>query len=181
MTRYKTARAKLPGASTTTAAALLGLGRTLLAEGKRRDALAPLQESLDMRRKLLPPEHPDIAASASALAQCSASLRTRVIPSVVTLLDHPMSDDNRPVTKLLEACRAGEDGAVDQLFPLVYEELRRLARRHLANERPGHTLAPTALVHEAYIRLVDVEIPWQDRQHFTQSPRRRCGEFWSIT
>lgn len=77
-----------------------------------------------------------------------------------------MPDDHQPVTRLLEACRGGDSAAAEQLFPLVYEELRRLARKHLANERPGHTLAPTALVHEAYLRLVDVEVPWQDRTHF---------------
>lgn len=77
-----------------------------------------------------------------------------------------MSDEHRPITKLLESYRAGDKESANQLFPLVYDELRRLASSHLSNERPGHTLAATAIVHEAYIRLVGVEMPWQDRQHF---------------
>jgi len=71
------------------------------------------------------------------------------------------------VTRLLQAWSAGEEGAVEDLFPLVYGELRRVARRFLEGERPGHTLQATALVHEAYIRLVDQrEVEWQERSHF---------------
>jgi len=70
------------------------------------------------------------------------------------------------VTQLLCAWRAGDRAALDELMPLVYEELRRLARRHLRAEAPGNTLTPTALVHEAFLRLVDADIPWQDRVHF---------------
>ena len=61
---------------------------------------------------------------------------------------------------------SGDDQALDQLMPIVYEELRRLAARCLRAERPGHTLRATALVHEAYLRLMDAEIGWQDRAHF---------------
>jgi RNA polymerase sigma factor (TIGR02999 family) len=68
---------------------------------------------------------------------------------------------------LLVAWGKGDDGALATLLPLVYDELRQLARRHLRGERQGHTLQPTALVHEAYARLVDQErIPWQGRTHF---------------
>jgi RNA polymerase sigma factor (TIGR02999 family) len=70
------------------------------------------------------------------------------------------------VTQLLRAWRAGEPAALDELMPLVYDELRRLARRHLRAEAPGNTLSPTALVHEAFLRLVDADVPWQDRVHF---------------
>ena len=56
--------------------------------------------------------------------------------------------------------------ALDQLVPIVYDELRRLAGRCLQSERPGHTLRATALVHEAYIRLMDADIGWQGRAHF---------------
>jgi len=63
----------------------------------------------------------------------------------------------RDVTELLLAWTAGEQGALDQLVPLVYAELRRLAHRRLRAERPGHALQTTALVHEAYLRLVDVK------------------------
>lgn len=58
------------------------------------------------------------------------------------------------ITQQLAAAREGDAAALDQLFPLVYEELKRLARAELARERAGHTLQPTALVHEAYLRLV---------------------------
>lgn len=58
------------------------------------------------------------------------------------------------VTQLLHRWQAGDARALDALLPLVYQELRRVARRHLASERPGHTRQHTALVHEAYLRLV---------------------------
>ena len=59
------------------------------------------------------------------------------------------------VTQLLRAWRAGDKSALDTLTPIVYQDLRRLARRHLLAERAGHTLQTTALVNEAYMRLVD--------------------------
>jgi RNA polymerase sigma factor (TIGR02999 family) len=55
---------------------------------------------------------------------------------------------------------------MDDLLPLVYDRLRRLAGRHLRSERPGHTLQTTALVHEAYLQLMEADVPWQDRAHF---------------
>lgn len=71
------------------------------------------------------------------------------------------------VTALLRAWRSGDAGAGDDLLPLVYGELRRRAVRCLERERPDHTLQPTALVHEAYLRLVDqAQAGWQDRAHF---------------
>ena len=69
-------------------------------------------------------------------------------------------------TRLLADWRRGDERALDALLPRVYEELRSLAARHLASERPDHTLQATALVHEAYARLVDADISWQDRIHF---------------
>ena len=78
-----------------------------------------------------------------------------------------MSSDPGDVTRLLVAWGQGDRNAADQLVPLIYDELRRLAQRHLAGERSEHTLQPTALVHEAYMRLVDLRrIEWQDRDHF---------------
>ena len=74
--------------------------------------------------------------------------------------------DEKPVTQLLQAWRRGDQKAADELLPLVYNELRQVAARLMRAERPGHTLAPTALVHEAYLRLAGAEIPWQDRAHF---------------
>jgi RNA polymerase sigma factor (TIGR02999 family) len=72
------------------------------------------------------------------------------------------------VTQLLEAIDQGDPGAADRLLPLVYEELRRLAAQRLAREAPGHTLQATALVHEAYLRLVGApeQRPWNSRGHF---------------
>jgi len=71
------------------------------------------------------------------------------------------------VTALLRAWSDGNAAALDQLLPLVESELRRLARTYMARERPGHTLQTTALVNEAFIRLVDAQrIRWQDRSHF---------------
>ena len=71
------------------------------------------------------------------------------------------------MTQLLLAWGEGEDGALEALTPIVYDELRRLARRSLAGERSAGTLQATALVHEAFIRLVDVRrVRWQNRAHF---------------
>ncbi len=71
------------------------------------------------------------------------------------------------VTRLLGAWQEGEEGAGDRLVPMVYRELRRLAARFMASERAGHTLEPTALVHEAFLRLAGgSQPPWRDRRHF---------------
>lgn len=70
------------------------------------------------------------------------------------------------VTQLLVRWRSGDHAALEELVPVVYDELRRVATRRLRAERPGHTLAPTDLVHEAYARLVDSDVAWQDRAHF---------------
>lgn len=71
------------------------------------------------------------------------------------------------VTQLLVAWSEGDKAALDELMPAVYDELRRLAKNHLSRERPGHTLQTTALVHEAYLRLVDQKaVNWQNRAQF---------------
>jgi RNA polymerase sigma-70 factor, ECF subfamily len=71
------------------------------------------------------------------------------------------------VTELLVAWADGDRSAFDRLVPLVHHELRRLARRQMGRERPGHTLQTTALVNEAYLRLIDItRTRWQDRSHF---------------
>ena len=71
------------------------------------------------------------------------------------------------VTQLLQAWGNGERQALDQLIPLVYGELHRLAHRYMGRERNAHTLQPTALVHEAYERLIDLQdVSWQNRAHF---------------
>ena len=75
--------------------------------------------------------------------------------------------DPRDVTELLLAWRQGEPAALDRLTPVVYAELRRLAHRYMRGERDGHSLQTTALVHEAFLRLVDSQqVQWQDRAHF---------------
>jgi RNA polymerase sigma factor (TIGR02999 family) len=71
------------------------------------------------------------------------------------------------VTRLLVAWGAGDESAFEKLAPLVYDELRKLARRYMAGERVGHTLQTTALVNEAYLKLVDInQVKWQNRTHF---------------
>jgi RNA polymerase sigma factor (TIGR02999 family) len=71
------------------------------------------------------------------------------------------------ITQLLTQVGDGDQAAVDALLPLVYQELRRLANHYLRRERPDHTLQATALVHEAYLRLIDqTNISWQNRAHF---------------
>jgi RNA polymerase sigma factor (TIGR02999 family) len=77
-----------------------------------------------------------------------------------------IAEPNAAVTRLLVRWTEGDKQALEDLLPLVYDELRRLARRYLQQERPGHTLQSTALVHEAYLRLVDQNVSWQNRAHF---------------
>ena len=78
-----------------------------------------------------------------------------------------MAPDTPTLTQLLRRGREGDRTAIDQVMPLVYHELRRLAASYLRNQATGHTLQPTALVHEAYLRLVDRSLSdWKDRAHF---------------
>jgi RNA polymerase sigma-70 factor, ECF subfamily len=86
------------------------------------------------------------------------------------------------VTRLLLAWRQGDRSALDRLIPLVYGELHLMAERYLRKERPGHTLQPTAIVNEAYMRLIGQEgVDWQNRAHFfavaAQSMRRILVEY----
>jgi RNA polymerase sigma factor (TIGR02999 family) len=77
-----------------------------------------------------------------------------------------VSPDRQAVTHLLHQWRDGKKEALDELIPFVYDQLRKLASNCLRGERPDHTLRATALVHEAYARLVDADVEWQDRVHF---------------
>jgi RNA polymerase sigma factor (TIGR02999 family) len=77
-----------------------------------------------------------------------------------------MAPEQHQVTKLLHEWTEGNQEALDHLMPLVYHQLRRLASRCLGGERPGHTLRATALVHEAYLRLVESNAQFNDRAHF---------------
>ena len=76
------------------------------------------------------------------------------------------SDEPGEVSRLLDAWRGGEDSALERLMPLVYDELHALAHRQLRSEREGHTLQTTALLHEAYLRLMGADVPWEGRVHF---------------
>jgi len=85
-------------------------------------------------------------------------------PAALARLD--VSGDHR-ITRLLEAMRDGDETAMERLVPLVYQQLRRIAQRHLRRQGAGHTLDTTALVHEAYIKMVDqTSAAWADRAHF---------------
>jgi RNA polymerase sigma-70 factor, ECF subfamily len=74
--------------------------------------------------------------------------------------------DRATITQLLQQWSGGDKEALDALMPVVYEQLHRLASRCIRAERPDHTLRATALVHEAYLRLIDADVSWQDRVHF---------------
>ena len=79
----------------------------------------------------------------------------------------PMEDKNGQVTRLLLAWKDGDESALDELMPLVMGELRRIAKAHMDKERPDHTLRPTELVQELYLRLVDLDhVNWRNRDHF---------------
>src|ERR1700733_6871605 len=95
------------------------------------------------------------------------SVRTRLLSSAGWLLGGYIASNSYPVTELLARWGDGDIAARDALVPLVYEELRRIARRCLAGHGNGHTLQPTALVHEAYLRLIRSDsIKVRDRVHF---------------
>jgi len=84
-------------------------------------------------------------------------------------MDHPEPgpSGDPEITDLLLQLRDDRSGAMDRLFPLIYEQLRRIAHRQLQAERPGHTLGTTGLVHETYLKLVDqTRAEWRDRGHF---------------
>lgn len=85
----------------------------------------------------------------------------------------PISESARKTVTVLLETKSDRDGAMDDLLPLVYEELRQLASSLMAREAPGQTLQPTSLVHEAYLRLVgDVELRWDSRAHFFAAAAR---------
>jgi len=109
-----------------------------------------------------------------------------------------VSPDRQAVTQLLRQWGNGNKQALDELMPFVYDQLRKLASNCLRAERPDHTLRATALVHEAYMRLVDSDVAWQDRVHFfavsarmlrrilvdhakSNNRQKRGGEFQKVT
>ena len=92
---------------------------------------------------------------------------TRSLDLKSTIVDESMTPASNEVTQLLVAWGNGDQAARDELMPLVYAELHRLAHRHIKRERPGHTLQTSALVNEAFVRLVDQrDVHWQSRAHF---------------
>src|SRR5262245_31744166 len=112
-----------------------------------------------MRRHLLPP-----AVGPKRVARRPARGHNAPVPQRPRVPVDRMSD----VTRILSAIEQGDPSAAEQLLPLVYDELRQLAAQKLAQEKPGQTLQATALVHEAYLRLVDVQQAqhWNSRGHF---------------
>jgi len=94
----------------------------------------------------------------------NSTTQDRSVPSrASTMSSSPQSD----VTQLLVDWQRGDKMALDQLMPKVYRELRKVAASYLKSERPDHTLQPTALIHESYLRMVHQEMPqWQSRAHF---------------
>jgi RNA polymerase sigma factor (TIGR02999 family) len=91
-----------------------------------------------------------------------------MIDALSTVEGGAMDCDSSPgITELLLAWNEGDESALERLMPLVYAELRRMARRYMAGESPGHTLQTTALVNEAYLRLIDQrKVRWRNRAHF---------------
>ncbi|HEX4155497.1 MAG TPA: sigma-70 family RNA polymerase sigma factor [Acidobacteriaceae bacterium] len=77
-----------------------------------------------------------------------------------------MEQDKGQATELLKALRAGDSAAAERLLPLVYSELHRVANAYMRRERPDHTLQPTALINEAYMRLIREDVDWNSRAHF---------------
>jgi len=71
-----------------------------------------------------------------------------------------------PITQRLLDWRQGREEALNELMPMIYDSLHRIAQKHMRLENPGHTLQPTAIVNEAYLKLIDAEIGWQNRAHF---------------
>jgi RNA polymerase sigma-70 factor (ECF subfamily) len=77
-----------------------------------------------------------------------------------------LNENAGEITQLLQAMRTGDESAAEKLLPLVYQELHRLAKSYMRRERAEHTLQPTALINEAYLRLANDDIDWQNREHF---------------
>ena len=96
-----------------------------------------------------------------------SGLQSQTVAKAVVEKTEPLGYQSESVTNLLVQWSQGDRAALDKLTPLVYDELHRLAASYLRHQRPDHTLQATALVHEAYVRLLDIdEIEWQSRAHF---------------
>jgi len=99
-----------------------------------------------------------------ALLNYNSTTQDQKVPSRALIMPSPPQSD---VTQLLVDWQRGDKMALDQLMPLVYRELRKVAASYLRSERRDHTLQPTALIHESYLRMVHQEMPrWENRAHF---------------
>src|SRR6516162_7979479 len=97
----------------------------------------------------------------------SAENGGKTAPTFLQIQEPMPSEPVQPVTELLRAAQAGDAAAAERLLAVVYDQLQKLARARMAHLPPGQTLQPTALVHEAYLRLTDKsDVTWQSRQHF---------------
>lgn len=107
-------------------------------------------------------------SEASEVSGPSRAGRANPVPTQVSrIFEAAVDDSTQEITRLLERLSSGRSGAWNELIPVVYEELRSLAREHMAQERRDHTLEPTALVHEAFLRLVGADrATFQNRRHF---------------
>lgn len=111
--------------------------------------------------------HRSVGRRFDLLSNCLYSRSAGIkVSELISAPDPRMLPPQSDVTTLLVASSQGDSEALDKLLPLVYSELRRLAERYLHKERPDHTLQATALVHEAYLRLIDQDVSWQNRAHF---------------
>lgn len=123
----------------------------------------------DMRTPPCKPAHPPLLSRFIAGPRTSGSRLDSLIPSAEnrwTPAGLPVSDPRAEITALLRAASRGERDAEERLLPILYQELRRTAAAELRHERPDHTLSPTALVNEAWLRLGDPAAGWQNRAHF---------------
>lgn len=94
----------------------------------------------------------------------SAEVESKLSNTIAAAM--PAQPDRQAVTRLLSAWQSGDARALERLTPLIYDELRNRARRYMRRERAGHTLQATAVVHEAFVKLVEMNVSWQDRAHF---------------
>jgi RNA polymerase sigma factor (TIGR02999 family) len=107
-------------------------------------------------------DRPDDDSFPPTMIAAATAATTTIITG--TALYHSVIEQ---ITEVLRAWEQGDDGALERLLPLVYADLRAIAARQLVSERPGHTLQPTAVVNEAYLRLRGLGgVPWHDRTHF---------------
>lgn len=135
--------------------------------------------ALAMVKKLVESGAGTLAAPHVSCDIICADLGSKFFPTLVLAVTDESSSapknrgtDRQQVTILLRSWSEGNKEALDQLMPLLYNELHRLARASLRNERPDHTLRATALVHEAYMKLVDYSFPWENRLQFSAAAAR---------